>query len=146
MLKIRPEQLEVFQRIAEDAFVEDVIDYLVTKHADCVVQLPNKISTIREIPQPTLCKIVRNGIARAKTYHLNWQSNLITFVVLMFVAAPNFDEQPLIKQVLTSEKAEPDSRIDQLLEITTEENWEEARQNYDVSAWFLGDPPGITNE
>ena len=137
MLKIRPEQLEVFQRKVEDAFVEDLIDYLVTEHPDCVVQLTNKISTIKEIPQPTLRKIVRNGIARAKTYHLTWKSSLSAFVVLMFVAAANFDEHPLIQRVLRDENVESDSRIDQLWERTSEKDWEAVRQNYHSDAWGL---------
>jgi len=62
---------------------------------------------------------------------------LASFVVLMFIAAPNFDEQPSISYVLKNERIEPESKIDELWEWTTESDWELVERNYDPFAWSL---------
>ena len=62
---------------------------------------------------------------------------MASFVVLMFIAAPNFDEQPSISYVLKNERIEPESKIDELWEWTTESDWELVERNYDPFAWSL---------
>jgi hypothetical protein len=81
--------------------------------------------------------MVRNGIARARRYGMNWESSLTAFVVLMFVAAPNFDEHPLIQRILRDDGAAPNERIDRLWEKTSEANWKTVEQDYDASAWSI---------
>ena len=135
MLKIRREQFEVFQPVAEAAFVRRVAEHLRDNHADAVVQFPNEVILVKQIANEKLRSVAEYAITRARNYGLSWESTVTAFVVLMFVAAPNFDKHPLIQRILKDERVPADSRIDQLWERTTEENWEAVRKNYDATAW-----------
>ena len=135
MLKIRAEQFDAFKDVAEAAFVRRVAGHLRHKHGDALVQLPNQVCTVKQLPEDILIDMVRKGIARARGYDVIWESTLTAFVAIMFVAAPNFDEHPLIQRVLKDDAIPPESRIDQLWDRTTDQNWEAVAQNYDVDAW-----------
>lgn len=134
-MQIRADQLRVFQPIAESAFDQRVINYLRQNHADVLVRLPDRSLTIADASEDILRKLVSSGIRRARAYGISWESNLTAFVVLMFVAAPNFDSYPNIRQVLDNQMTHPELRIDDLWEQTSEEDWEAAEQGYEVNAW-----------
>ena len=136
MLMIRARQLDVFQPVAEAAFVRRIVVHLRTSHADAVIQFPNEVILVKQISDERLRQMVEDGIARARNYGMDWESTITAFVVLMVVAAPNFDGHPLIERVLRDERASANSRIDQLWERTSEENWEVVRKNYDPTAWM----------
>jgi predicted NAD-dependent protein-ADP-ribosyltransferase YbiA (DUF1768 family) len=135
MLMIRPEQFEVFQPVAEAAFVRRVTEHLREHHAEAVVQLPNEVILVKQLSDERLRGLVEGAIERARGYGMDWESSVTAFVVLMFVAAPNFDKHPLIHRVLKDETAAANSRVDRLWERTSEENWEAVRKNYDAAAW-----------
>lgn len=135
MLIIRREQFELFQPVAESAFVKRVVEHLRTHHADVVIQLPNEVILVKQISDERLHRMVSRGMTRARDYGMDWESSVTAFVVLMFVAAPNFDKHPLIERVLRDERVEVNSRVDQLWERTSEDNWEAIRKNYDPTAW-----------
>lgn len=135
MLIIRPEQFEVFQPVAEAAFVRRIVELLREDHSDVVIQFPNEVVLVKQLSDERLYSMVRVGIARAREYGMDWESSVTAFVVLMIVAAPNFDKHPLVQRVLKDERVEANSRIDQLWERTSEENWEAVRKNYDPAAW-----------
>ena len=135
MLTIRREQFEAFRHVAESAFVRRVVEHLRENVADSVVQLPNEVILVKQISDERLRGMVRRGIARARDYGMDWESSVTAFVALMFVAAPNFDKHPLIERVLRDERVEANSRVDQLWERTSEDNWEAIRKNYDPTAW-----------
>jgi hypothetical protein len=135
MLKIRPEQSEAFQPVAEAAFVAEVVDYLRKTRRQEVVRLPGGPTTIAEIPDDILSVMVRGGIARAREYGITSSSTLAGFVSLMFISAPNFDDHPLLKRALHDNDTDPNSRLEKLIQDSTEQNWEAVRQAYDASAW-----------
>ena len=135
MLKIRPEQSEAFQPVAEAAFVAEVVDHLRKTRPQEVVRLPGGPTTIAEIPDEILPVMVRGGIARAREYGITSSSTLAGFVSLMFIAAPNFDDHPLLKRALLDNDTHPNSRLEKLIQDSTEQNWEAVRQAYDASAW-----------
>jgi hypothetical protein len=142
MLTIRPEQLEAFDPVAEANFERRVAEYMRENHADVAVKLPSgegesKAVEVKALDDETLLRLARTGIARARSYGMTWESSITAFVVLTFVAAPNFDDHPLIRRVLEDAGVEPDQRIEQLWDQTTEENWEIAASNYDASRWGL---------
>jgi hypothetical protein len=137
MLKVRPEQSDAFQLQAEADFVERIAAYLVADYSDLVIQLPEGPLSVEQIPADQLSQMIENGIARARVYGLSFESSLSAFVTLMFVVAPNFDENPSIHQVLTDEKTETNSRLDNLWGRTSEENWATAKQMYDANAWKI---------
>jgi hypothetical protein len=135
MLKIRPEQSEAFRPVAEAAFVAEVVDYLRKTRPQEVVRLPGGPTTIAEIPDEILSAMVRGGIARAREYGITSSSTLAGFVSLMFISAPNFDDHPLLKRALLDNETDPNSRLEKLIQDSTEQNWEAVKQAYDASAW-----------
>jgi hypothetical protein len=137
MIVIRPEQLEVFETVADAAFEQRLADYLKENHADDVVQLPICEVTILEMVDETLLKLVHEGVRRARSYGLTWETSIMSFVVLMFVSAPNFHEHPILHSILMNESLREESKIDRFWETTSEEDWEAIEENYDVEAWGL---------
>jgi hypothetical protein len=138
MLRIRPEQVEVFQPAAEDAFERRVVEYLRENHADEIVVLPAGEHEVKDLDDETLLKMVRAGIARARSYDMTWESSITAFVVLMFIVAPNFDSHPLINRALRDDKVDPNSRVEEIWDHTTEANWDAARDSYDAGGWSPG--------
>jgi hypothetical protein len=137
MLKIRSEQFETLQQAAETVFVRRTVEYLQKEHADLVVQITKGTFRVKELPYETLHEMTRNGIARAREYGISWQSKLVAFVALVFATAPNFDDHPLVHQILQDEKVPPNSRIDELWERTSDQDWEMVKRSYDANAWNL---------
>ena len=139
MLTIRAQQMKVFQPAAEAAYLRNTVEFLRQQYAKVAVQLPGGLSLVEQLSEMDLRAMVADGIARARGYGMSSEVALSTFVVLMFVAAPNFDTHPLIQRVLKDEKFAPDARIDQLWVHTSEQNWEVVKQKYDAAAWRLND-------
>lgn len=143
MLTIRQEQLDAFERVTEAAFERRVLTYLLENHVDAVVRLPAGEFGVAELPEELLQEIVRSGIARARTHDLTWESTVTAFVVIMFTVAPNFDEHPLIRRALNDARFEPNARLDEMWDSTSNENWETARASYDPAAWIpVGEAEG----
>lgn len=139
-MRIRPAQLKAFAPAAEGAFERRVAEHLREHHAGVTVKLPSADADAREVEvrdldDSALVEMVRGGIARARSYGMTWESSLTSFVVLMFLVAPNFDDHPLINRLLTNQAVEPDARLDELVAGATEGNWVAARRGYDASAW-----------
>jgi hypothetical protein len=139
-MKIRPAQLQAFAPAAEADFERRVAEYLRGGHAEVSVTLPAAGAdaqwvAVKDLDDETLVKMVRGGLARARSYGMTWESSLTSFVVLMFLVAPNFDEHPLIKRFLTDEGVEPDARVDELVAGASEGNWVAAKKGYDPGAW-----------
>src|SRR5262249_38329429 len=135
MVRMRAEQMEVFRSLAESAFENRVVAHLRLAHADILVRFPQAAAPVKDVPVETLQALVRRGIARGRAYGLTWQSSLGGFVVLAFVAAPNFDAHPLVRRVLRDDHVPADLRLGQLWKRTTKKTWETISQRYDPAAW-----------
>lgn len=125
MLKIRKEQMDVFQQQAEINFADYVVKQL---HG-------NYTEAVKDVPKDKLYKRVEYGIQRAREYGLTWKNNLLTFVTLMFVIAPEFDRSPAFRRHLTAENVPPNDRMDVLLGEITEADWRNARQDPTLTKW-----------
>ena len=137
MFKIKSEQIRLFQPDAEEAFVRRVMDYLKENHADEDVQLPNGTRTVAEISDETLSELVRGGIKRGRDYRIEWKSTLISFVVLLFIGAPNFDEHPKVSSFFVGAETVDDAALESLMDEMTDEDWTTVEKNYDPQAWNL---------
>ena len=100
------------------------MEYLRAEHADTIVKVSAGTVTLADLPDETLLDLVRPRLRRARDYGMTWESTLTAFVVLTFVVSPSFDQHPAIRRLLTDDTVEPDLRIDQLWEHTSEEDWE----------------------
>lgn len=118
MLKIRKEQMDVFQQQAEINFVHYVTKKLRNNHAEAV----------KDVLEDKLYKRVEYGIQRAREYGLTWKNNLSTFVTLMFEIAPDFDSYPVFQKYLTDESIQPNDRMEIILDKTVGSDWSKARQ------------------
>ena len=60
---------------------------------------------------------------------------IAVFVALMFDVAPNFDKHTLSRVILSDQTMKFPARLDHLLEILTDKNWDTIRATYDSQAW-----------
>jgi hypothetical protein len=138
MFKIKSEQIRMFQPEAEAAFREQVFEYVKKNHAADGVATVHGKSRVGELPDKWLRQMVEDGIRRGRQYRIEWQSTLQTFVVLLFMTAPNFDEHPKVSSFFVGAGTVDDAALESLLEEMTDEDWDEVEKNYDPKAWNLG--------
>ena len=135
-MQIRAEQMTVFETAAEDNFARRIARHLLENYAQAVVRLPDiEPTTVNELSSENLDSLVKVSVERARRYGLTHESSISAFSAIMFEVAPNFDSHRLSQMMLKDETIEPDARLDELLEVLTEKNWETIRADYDVKAW-----------
>ena len=133
---IRSRQMEVFEAAAEEDFVRRLTEHLLENYAKSVVRLPDQESAVIDLPKETLDLLVRRSIERARRYGLSFESLISAFSAVMFDVAPNFDEQSVSKLCLNDENVEPNERLNELLKLLTDKQWEKIRADYDVNSWL----------
>jgi hypothetical protein len=131
MLKISSEQIRTFQPDADAAFERRVMDYLRENHAEAEIRFPHGATTVAETSDEILQEIVRGGILRASDYGIEWKSTLLSYVVVMFLTAPNFDRYSKAAQFFNE------------TETITDEDWSQVEKNYDAAAWSLPLQTGV---
>ena len=132
---IRAEQMSVFQTAAEENFEQRLAAHLRKNYGNSVVHLPETDSAVSELSEETLHSLVKISIERAGSYGLTFESSISAFSAIMFEAAPNFDKHNLSNLCLQDENIAPNDRVNELLNLLTEEHWERIRNDYDVYAW-----------
>jgi hypothetical protein len=133
---IRSRQMEVFESAAEENFVRRLTEHLLENYAKSVVRLPDQESAVIDLPKETLDLLVRRSIERARRYDLSFESSISAFSAVMFDVAPNFDEHSVSKLCLNDENVETNERLNELLKLLTEKQWEKIRTDYDVENWL----------
>lgn len=82
-------------------------------------------------PDDVLRNAIRAGLKRARAHGLSDHRSLVEYVLVMFEIAPNFDQQPVLAQVLSDPR------------LPTEERWEKIfEEDYD-DAWHQAAEPGF---
>jgi hypothetical protein len=128
-LIIREEQFDAFLPKTDSEMIEFIIEHLQEETPEL----------IDRIPLDGLQEMVGNGINRARSHKLSSLGNITAFVSIMFEIAPNFDEQPEIKQVLDDTNEPIDKNFDLLFEPRLDEAWEKATNGSPdnwAEAWF----------
>ena len=87
-----------------------------------------------------LKSMIKTAIARARSHDLTKAEDIAAFAAVMFEVAPNFDEQPDVKLVLSDPTFPPAERFYQLFERVNDESWAEAEKRYDELVWFPSRP------
>jgi hypothetical protein len=126
MLRIGKQQLEEIDRAVDESYTRDLARYLREEHADAV----------RDLPDAELLRRVKIGIDRAEAHGMTWDSAISAFVAIMFEVSPTFDEIPAIAAVLADERVPADTRIDQLWDRTSDEDWDEAERRAEHAETF----------
>lgn len=132
---IRSDQVQAFAKFAEEIFVAEASAYLVEQHGRKKVSLPNGVSEIRSLLPLQLNRMVRVGVRRAGYFGLISRSSLMSFLVTMFLTAPNFDEYPLVRSILEDRSLEPELRMKLLWKRTSDPDWVSIRHMYNPKAW-----------
>jgi len=141
-LTVRKEQMEVMQAVADANFERRVATHLRELYSSAIVKLPDDGGefTVSDLGQDSLDRLVRAGITKARHYEMLRQSSIAAFVTLMFDVAPNFDDHRLCGVLLGDEEKIPDERIDDVLTVLTDKNWDSIRNDYDAQAWLIAEP------
>jgi len=126
MIKIRKEQKGVFTYGDESSFVDFVAAYMRDKYPEYVDILP----------VDSLKSMIVSGLERARGHGFASPEDLLAFVALMFVMAPNFDEEPTIQTILDEPRIPVEERLDRALVDEMNPSWETVRRNYDGNAWY----------
>ena len=135
-LSVRAEQKSVIESVAQENFVRRIAAHLREDYAASAVTLPGgEKTTVGQMPDETLYDLIRTGIARARGYGMTFESSISAFTAVMFEVSPNFDTHRLSQVLLNDEEVEPNKRLDELLGVLTEKNWESIRADYDPNAW-----------
>lgn len=129
MLEIRQDQYDILLQQNEQAFIETIIDHLREDEPELV----------DGFPQDTLRAMVSRGLKRARGNGLHTDTQLITFVSLMFVISPNFDQHSAIRKVLDDANRSIDDRWEALFTRSMDNAWEEAgsMEFYDEDEWNI---------
>jgi hypothetical protein len=125
MLTIRNQQLDALRHETVRELGERIHSHLREHHSSVVAVYEDDV----------LEKMVRGGIARARRHAVVLESNIVFFVSLMFEFAPNFDEHPQIRKILSNELLSPDENIKRFADEVSEYDWTEIEQNKNESAW-----------
>ncbi len=141
-LSIRPEQKSVIEVVAQENFVRRIAAHLLEEYPAAVVTLPgDEKFAVAELPEETLHELIRTGIARARRYEMTFESSISAFTAVMFEVAPNFDTHRLCQVLLNDAEVAPNDRLDELLNVLTEKNWESIKAEYDPNAWKPAEEP-----
>ncbi|WP_437677025.1 hypothetical protein [Sorangium sp. So ce131] len=115
-MKITAEQMRVFVRSADRAWVDELCQHLRAHHREAVARLGDE----------QLREEVARGIERARGHALYARSKVGFFVALLFEIGPGFDEHPRIRECMGPGRLSPDERLASLAGVISEEEWEEA--------------------
>ena len=132
---IRSAQMAIFDAAAEQTFAQRLAGHLLEKYPEASVRLPDLESTVGALPAELLDRLVQVSIERARHYGLTFESSISAFSAIMFSAAPNFDNHNISNLCLTDEAVDPNDRLDEMLNLLTEDHWKRIRSDYDVAAW-----------
>jgi hypothetical protein len=136
---IRNAQMSILDQCAKAGFTKQLAAYIRDRHGSTVVRFPHGEVPVSAIPDSKLEAMVQSGVDRAGVYRISWRSALASFVVTMFVVAPNFDDDIRIHELLTDVDIEPDYRMDSVSEQVTGDHWNMLRQTYDSHAWGVSE-------
>jgi hypothetical protein len=123
MFAIKREQR---QKMGEPAFLERTAEWLREYHRDHTWQLDDDELRMR----------VRHGVAKARRYGLTWESSLTIFVSHMLTINPEFDRHPAVHAALTDPKIPGDEKMQALLGLIGDDEWEEAARQCDPNEYW----------
>ena len=126
MLVIRQEQIQHFIAENDDALVRLIRQIM----RECC---PGRVENYSD---KVLDGMIRLGLEKAKKHKFAKAETIAAYVTVMFEIAPNFDEQPTIKQVLEDDNYIEDDRFFQLWSRVDEKVWHDAEKGYDAKIWF----------
>jgi len=89
---------------------------------------------VENMTEQDLQACVAEGIAKARSYSLTWESAIADFVGLMFDVAPTFDQHPDVYRILRDERISPNQRVDSLFRDIDDDVWDAIRNRWDEAS------------
>jgi hypothetical protein len=130
MLIIRRNQYYAFLQGDPARFTEQIQRHIVETMPD----------EIRGIPPHLILAMIEAASERARSHGLATDEQIVGFVSVMFEIAPNFDEEPTLRAILSDTRFTPAERWESLFADTPalQAAWERAAQPgfYDEQAWM----------
>jgi hypothetical protein len=114
------------QKLGDPPFVDRTMEYFKRHYLEHVYTLEDD----------ELRRRVRHGIDKARGYGLTWESSLTIFVAHMLTINPKFDEQRAIHEVLVDPAIPGDERMEALLGLVEDEDWDEAEKQCDPEEYW----------
>lgn len=134
MLIISERQFDAFQAQADALFAHELAIYLKDEYNDLEIDIGDGAVELGDLPDEVLLRLVGTGQKRALSYGIDWESSMASFIVLMFIIAPNFDQHAAAQRVFRS--VAPNAALDIFAENTSDEVWDEIERAYSPQAWL----------
>lgn len=125
MFAIKREQR---RQMGEPAFIDRTVEWIREYHREHVYDIDDEELHLR----------VRHGVEKARSYGLTWESSLTIFVSHMLTINPEFDKQPAIQAALVDPSIPGDEKMQALLGLVDDDEWEEALKMCDPARYWDG--------
>jgi hypothetical protein len=135
-MRIRSEQLEQFQRAADETERNALCDVIRRTQAETVVRLPSRSCRVSELEHAELRALTDASMEIAKSFGLDPGADQSAFTAVRFSAAPNFHEHDVVEGILRQPGRTSAMKLKALWRDTTERHWDEIVQGYDTAAWL----------
>ncbi|MBI4903458.1 MAG: DUF4123 domain-containing protein [Acidobacteria bacterium] len=127
LLPISPTQMDRFQQVVDEQFVDELVGHMKDKHAAEVAEWPSEVQRAR----------AGTAIARARSYGIESTGSIRTFLSLMIQSGPNFDRHPSVNAVLKDPSIEEDLRPNAAIANLPGREWDAAKASRDDAAWNI---------
>jgi acetyl esterase/lipase len=127
IIKIRPEQMFVFEQESQGHMAAEILEYLRENVPESVAALPSDEALLR----------VRFALRRAEEFGLGpgYYGACVIWVRLMFTAGPYFDRHPACAAILTARSAPPEMRVEALIQTRNRVPWDEVAADCGNEEW-----------
>ncbi len=123
MFAIKREQR---QKMGDPPFIDRTVEYFKEYY----------IEHVYDIEDDELHMRVKHGVEKARGYGLTWESSLTIFIAHMLTINPEFDKQPAIQKVLVDPAIPGDERMQALLGLVEDDEWEDALKQCDPEQYW----------
>lgn len=113
MLRIRGEQMQVFNNEADHKFCVKIAAQLKKDH-------PHKV---KDVEDSELNRRIHLGLSRAREQGFKTEANLALFISLMFLIGPTFDEHTRVREILADETTPNEMRLNLLVNALSPADW-----------------------
>lgn len=136
MLTVSGEQFDEMSRQDLTQFVEFLYEDLLPEFPELFLSLPRSVA----------CRMLRQGVERARARGFVEAGGIAAFIRLMALIGADFDEHPMVADVLAGiTETDETKRLSALIDGLNEADLEEAYEDADDRAWFApDDTPGWT--
>lgn len=115
MLKLRKQQIETFDKVAQVDLHHRLLKFLRT-------ELPEETASLED---DALLKRIKDSEHRASVYGIVSEAGIAQFTCLTFTGGPSFDEIPEVRAYLQEPGLEPEEKLEELVDyLATIENEE----------------------